>query len=354
MIKKILKENWIFLLFVLVASLIGGYCTGLYVYDTLSPDMLNRLQEQNVSKNLLVISTLLQYGVVFGGILAFIGLIISKKVNLWKEFKYDKQAIVMTAVITVASALILFPGDKLIFGSLNSWVYEQYEAAPAISKILAGLLTGGVTEEIIMRLFLMSLLVLIASKVMLMENKDIPEKVHIIVNVIVALLFAAGHLPSTGGGGDGAEVCLAAQRRDAEHLAHLLKGDLRVLVLDPHGLGSVDGGAAAHGDDPVGLKLQHGFGAAHDCLHRGIGLDALKQFHFHAGFLQVSHGTVQEAETLHGAAAHTDHGFLAGEGFQRFQSALAVVQITGKSKTSHSCYLQSSHTLSETGNTHPC
>lgn len=82
MIKKILKENWIFLLFVLVASLIGGYCTGLYVYDTLSPDMLNRLQEQNVSKNLLVISTLLQYGIVFGGILAFIGLIISKKVNL--------------------------------------------------------------------------------------------------------------------------------------------------------------------------------------------------------------------------------------------------------------------------------
>ena len=142
MIKKILKENWIFLLFVLAASLIGGYCTGLYVYDTLSPDMLNRLQEQNVSKNLLVISTLLQYGVVFGGILAFIGLIISQKVNLWKEFKYDKQAIVMTAVITVASALILFPGDKLIFGSLNSWVYEQYEAAPTISKILAGLLTG--------------------------------------------------------------------------------------------------------------------------------------------------------------------------------------------------------------------
>ena len=51
MIKNVLKENWKFLLFVLVASLIGGYCTGLYVYDTLSPDMLNRLQEQNVSKS---------------------------------------------------------------------------------------------------------------------------------------------------------------------------------------------------------------------------------------------------------------------------------------------------------------
>ncbi len=195
--KTILKENWKFLLFVLVASLIGGYCTGLYVYDTLSPDMLHQLQEQNVSKNLLAIVTLLQYGIVFGLILAVIGLIIAKKVNLWKEFKYDKQAIVKTIIITVASALILFPGDKLIFGSFNSWVYEQYETAPTISKILAGLLTGGVTEEIIMRLFLMSLLVLIVSRVILGKDKEIPDKVYIIANVIAALLFAAGHLPTT-------------------------------------------------------------------------------------------------------------------------------------------------------------
>lgn len=111
MIKKVLKENWIFLLFVLVASLIGGYCTGLYVYDTLSPDMLNRLQEQNVSKNLLVISTLLQYGVVFGGILAFIGLIISKKVNLWKEFKASLQSYLFRLFFCL---LVVFISKKLI------------------------------------------------------------------------------------------------------------------------------------------------------------------------------------------------------------------------------------------------
>ena len=153
-----------------------------------------------------------------------------------------------------------------------------------------------------------------------------------------------GHLGSSaGGGGNGAEVCLAAQRRDAEHLAHLLKGDLGVLVLDPHGLGCIDGRAAAHGDDPVGLKLQHGLGTAHDGLHGRIGFDALEQFHFHAGFLQVLHGTVQEAETLHGAAADTDHCLFASEGLQRFQSALAMVQITGQSKTSHNINLQNYH-----------
>ena len=146
----------------------------------------------------------------------------------------------------------------------------------------------------------------------------------------------SGHLGgSARGGGNSTEVCLAAQRRDAEHLAHLLKGDLGVLVLDPHGLGCIDGRAAAHGDDPVGLKLQHGLGTAHDGLHGRIGFDALEQLHFHAGFLQVLHSTVQEAEALHGAAADTDHCLFSGEGFQRFQSALAMVQITGQSKTSH-------------------
>ena len=53
-----------------------------------------------------------------------------------------------------------------------------------------------------------------------------------------------------------AQKCaLLAQRRDAEDLAHILKGDVRILVLDPHGLGGVDGGTAADGNDPVRLEL---------------------------------------------------------------------------------------------------
>ena len=87
----------------------------------------------------------------------------------------------------------------------------------------------------------------------------------------------------TGGGGDGTEVGLAAQRRDAEHLAHILKRDVGVLVLDPHGLGCVDGGAAADCDDPVGLELFHGGSTLHDRLHGRVGLDAFKQLYLHAG-----------------------------------------------------------------------
>ena len=86
-----------------------------------------------------------------------------------------------------------------------------------------------------------------------------------------------------GGGRNGAEMGLAAQRRDAEHLAHILKGDIGVLVLDPHGLGGIDGGAAADCDDPVGLEFFHSGSALHDCLDRRVRLDAFKQLNLHAG-----------------------------------------------------------------------
>lgn len=190
--KKNLKENWKFLLFVLI----GGYFTGLYMYDSLSGELLKQIQEQNITKEMLGLMSIYQYGILYGVLLAIIGVILSKKVNLWKKFEYNKKAIIVTSLITIIGALILFPGDKLIFGSLSSFVYDSYAVKPTISKVISGLLVGGIIEEVIMRLFLMSLLVWITS-IIFYKNKDIPVKVYIIANVISVLLFAAGHLPST-------------------------------------------------------------------------------------------------------------------------------------------------------------
>ena len=59
------------------------------------------------------------------------------------------------------------------------------------------LLVGGVIEEVMMRLFFMSLLVLIISRLFCKNEKDIPVRVFAAANIISALLFAAGHLPGT-------------------------------------------------------------------------------------------------------------------------------------------------------------
>lgn len=193
--KQFFKENWKFLLLVLLGGLIGGYCIGLYGYDSLSLELLKQLQDQNVTKEMVALSSAIQYGILFGIILASIGIVLSKKVDLWNDFKIDKKAIITTIIVTIIGALVLFPGDKLIFGTLNTWVSEQYTVKPTIYKMIGGLLVGGIAEEVMMRLFFMSLVAFIISKIL--KKKEIPTIVFIIANIVAALLFAAGHLPST-------------------------------------------------------------------------------------------------------------------------------------------------------------
>lgn len=193
--KQFFKENWKFLLLVLLGGLIGGYCIGLYGYDSLSLELLKQLQDQNVTKEMVALSSAIQYCILFGIILASIGIVLSKKVDLWNDFKIDKKAIITTIIVTIIGALVLFPGDKLIFGTLNTWVSEQYTVKPTIYKMIGGLLVGGIVEEVMMRLFFMSLVAFIISKIL--KKKEIPTIVFIIANIVAALLFAAGHLPST-------------------------------------------------------------------------------------------------------------------------------------------------------------
>ena len=195
--KDCIKNDWKFLLFVLISGLIGGYCIGLYLPETYSQEILQQLQEQGVTAEMLALSGAVQYGILYGVILAAIGSIISRKVGLWKEFRFDKNAVAPTAIITITGALCLFPGDKLIFGSFSSWVSDQYNTSPGLPKIISGLLVGGVIEEVMMRLFFMSLLVLIISKLFCKNKKNIPVRVFVAANIISALLFAAGHLPGT-------------------------------------------------------------------------------------------------------------------------------------------------------------
>ena len=195
--KKFITDNWKFLLFILIGGLIGGYFLGVYSYDSLSLEQLKELQNQNVTKEILIISVIIQYALIFGLILSCFGIALSKKTKLWKEFKIDKSAIIVTTIITIISALVLFPIDKIIFGPLNTWVYEYYTIKPTIHEMIGGVLIGGIIEEVMMRLFFMSLLVFIISKLFYKNKKEIPTYVFIIANIISALLFAAGHLPST-------------------------------------------------------------------------------------------------------------------------------------------------------------
>lgn len=61
--KEYVKSNGKFLLVVLLSGLVGGYCTGLYLPASFSPEMTQQLQEQGMTAEKLALSGAVQYGI---------------------------------------------------------------------------------------------------------------------------------------------------------------------------------------------------------------------------------------------------------------------------------------------------
>ena len=53
--------------------------------------MLIQLEEQNITKEIFSISMMYQYGILYGLLLAILGVVISKKTNLWKNLNMKKR-----------------------------------------------------------------------------------------------------------------------------------------------------------------------------------------------------------------------------------------------------------------------
>lgn len=88
-------------------------------------------------------------------------------------------------------------GEIFYFRNHIPQVAAMYGEKPSFAYWMASVLYGGVIEEIMMRLFMMSLIVYVAWKIFFRREANPPTGVIIAANIIAALLFAAGHLPST-------------------------------------------------------------------------------------------------------------------------------------------------------------
>lgn len=193
---KYIKENWKFFAFMILICIIGGYFTTIYTLQSFDQSLLEETIKQIGSKELFIAVSVAQislYAVIFAGI----GIILSNKIGLWKKFEINKKAIIGVIVISILGGLGLSVVDRYIFGSFINPVLHSYDNKPTFEYIVSAFTYGGVFEEILIRLFLMSLFSWIIAKIFYRKEKEIPTKVFAISNIITALLFAAGHIPST-------------------------------------------------------------------------------------------------------------------------------------------------------------
>ena len=190
-----LKKYWKTLLFFALAGLVGGFFVGLYQLDSYPEEIRQEIAAQGIDPVLLGIITAVQaagYGLILGAA----GILLAKKIGLWKdERKLEKKPLILTALVAILGGILLILSDLLFFGNYSDAIRESYAVKPGVTYILAAVVYGGVIEEVMLRLFFMSLLAFLLQK--LFRKGSGTTGPLIAANLIAALLFAAGHLPAT-------------------------------------------------------------------------------------------------------------------------------------------------------------
>jgi hypothetical protein len=192
-----LKKPLLFSLAVLPIAVIAAYFTALYQIDLYAPETLEAAITQVGSKAVLIVGVMVQT-VILIFLCSFFGYILSNKIGLWKPLRFEKQKLLRMLPLTVLFG-VLFSLDYWTFGNWIPGIQESYSAALGVNGVLCEILYGGILEEIMLRLFVMSLLAFLIWKLFFRkaEKEQIPVGVFVAANLISAMLFAAGHLPAT-------------------------------------------------------------------------------------------------------------------------------------------------------------
>lgn len=192
--KELIKNNLKYLIFLAIFGLIGGYFTAIYSIQSLGQEMIDEaLAELGSIEMLIIIATLQSLG--YALILGIIGKIIAKKIGLWRKVSFETKGnleLIITTLVGGAAFVLL---DYLVFGNFIEAVKSSYETKPTLEYVIASVTYGAVIEEVMLRLFFMSLIALIIQKICKKEAMN--DKMIIIANFVAAILFAAGHLPAT-------------------------------------------------------------------------------------------------------------------------------------------------------------
>jgi len=190
------KKPLLFVLALVPIAIVGGYFTGVYGWDELTDDVKSQILAQTGNDLSLyyLIATMqtLIYALIFG----FFGYILSEKTGLMKPVRFEKKPILVTIVMTLFTGLVLCT-DLFYFKNHIPQVAAMYQGKPSFAYWMASVLYGGVIEELLLRLFMMSLIAFLAWKLFFRGAATPPTGVIIAANIVAALLFAAGHLPST-------------------------------------------------------------------------------------------------------------------------------------------------------------
>jgi len=188
------KDLKISLGFALIGLVAGGAAT-LYQLDMFPEAIRQQIIAQLGSTDALIPIAALQ-GAILTFFAAFFGQKLARKTGLDLGFRWDRKAFMLSLFIGAGAALVITGSDRFVFSAYLPEVLTDYQFSPIY--LITGLLYGGIIEEVLLRLFVLSLLVLILWKLSpAKKDPSIPSWIYWGGILLSAFLFAAGHLPFT-------------------------------------------------------------------------------------------------------------------------------------------------------------
>lgn len=192
-----LKKPFLFALCLLPIAVVAGIFVGFYQLDVLADEVIEEFVAQTGSTDLLILVGAVQT-VGYALFCGFFGYILAEKLGLWRPIRFEKKSLPVTLAVSVIGGLV-FSLDHWVFGSIIDGIQAANKESLTLSGVIASVLYGGVIEEVMMRLFFMSLIAFLIWKLFCRKysRESIPTGVFVAANLVAAVLFAAGHLPAT-------------------------------------------------------------------------------------------------------------------------------------------------------------
>ena len=195
-IKEFISKNIKYAIFLALVGIIGGFFAGIYTLEITDPTLLVKALAEIGGKEAFIAVYVIQI-IGYALFCGIVGKILANKIGLWREVKLESKSTFVSVISGLGAGAAMMALELLWFANVSDVIKASYEVPPTISNFIASLVYGGIVEELMLRLFLMSLIALILWKVFFKSEEKIPAKALVIANVLSAILFAAGHIPAT-------------------------------------------------------------------------------------------------------------------------------------------------------------
>ncbi len=205
MIPRLTESKWkralFFTLSLLPIALVGGFFTLRYQFAFIPHEEIESALAQVGGHMWLVYAITMMQTVLYAAFCGFFGYILADGLGLTRPFKPAKKPLVFTGLISLIGGLALSLLDTFVFAPAvgGDLIVNSAKDGLTVDGWFASLLYGGIIEEIMLRLFFLSLVAWVIRKLFYRHTPTevLPARVFVIANIIAAILFAAGHLPAT-------------------------------------------------------------------------------------------------------------------------------------------------------------